>query len=677
MDAGDLRLLVTGTVGDGGMMGSRCAVGPLHSRSKSLFWLTVWFIAGLLLVAGLWLARPSTVGAAPATSLTVACASGEAGLQAAFASAQPNAPLTINIDRPNCLMPVNNGLVMGAGLTITLNGRGLTLNGAGGPSALSILTMNDTTSPSTLTVNDTTLEHADEGIFEPAAGSGTAQGTVNFNRGTIQDMTDNAIESQYCNVDRSAFTGNGTGVGCFYAQVTRSTINGNTYGLDGWVSVVSDSVVSGNQWGFYVYRATVTNSSIVNNDYGVLIDIYDPETYGVSTITDSTISGNTTVGIFVFEERLDDLSSPVAVSVVRSRVSHNGVGIADGPAATLGDFPLNASCSSQPNILAVSQTLVDHNSGNGIKVCDFMTVSGSTISDNGGNAVAAAVATITDSTISGNSAGVNARGNATIALTTIAGNQGYGVLSSNAIILTGVILAGNDGPNCRGGSEAPVQIDNGGNLATDSTCHFRQGTSAENVNIADLHLGSLANNGGIKAGASGSQQTLPTMELGPNSLALDRLTANNADQCLDANGQVVTDPVTGSAITTDERGVARPQGTGCDSGAYEAGDQLFVLPGSTDVVRAGFFALIRVKALDTAGRNVSGRGLPVASVELDGPDGQVVAFSYPFQFGRFGGTPGYQLAINTRNLAPGDWTLIVQTGSGKNASLSSVVFTVR
>lgn len=82
----------------------------------------------------------------------------------------------------------------------------------------------------------------------------------------------------------------------------------------------------------------------------------------------------------------------------------------------------------------------------------------------------------------------------------------------------------------------------GGNITGDNTCstQFTQPTDKNNITNLKDFLGPLSNNGGY----------VPTMPLLAGSPAID-------------NGVTVSD------LTTDARGVTRPQGAAYDSGAYE------------------------------------------------------------------------------------------------------------
>ena len=137
----------------------------------------------------------------------------------------------------------------------------------------------------------------------------------------------------------------------------------------------------------------------------------------------------------------------------------------------------------------------------------------------GGLNQAAAGATLTQDTIAGNVAtgvggGLNAAGGAVIAASNsvIASNHGAGVVA-----------------NCSG----PVAPGANDIVFGDNTCGVLQS--------GDPRLGPLAANGG----------PTQTMALLAGSSAINVVSANNCP------------------LGTDERGVARPQGSGCDAGAYE------------------------------------------------------------------------------------------------------------
>ena len=202
-----------------------------------------------------------------------------------------------------------------------------------------------------------------------------------------------------------------------------------------------------------------------------------------------------------------------------------------------------------------------------------VTVAGTTIQGGYyGISQLAGTLTVTDSTIT-QAAQVAIPvlgGSASIVSSTITGS-GDGLLAENSgsISVSGSILADNHGTiqdpaadifptditgaNCYG----PV-TDGGYNLSTDQSCAFTATGSQNNVTDAQLNLGPLQFNGG----------PTQTQEPGPGSVAIDAIPAADTALC------------TG----TDQRGVSRPQGSGCDIGSVEV-----VSPGEGDI---GFQPLV-------------------------------------------------------------------------------------
>lgn len=92
------------------------------------------------------------------------------------------------------------------------------------------------------------------------------------------------------------------------------------------------------------------------------------------------------------------------------------------------------------------------------------------------------------------------------------------------------------------GQSSPSITSSGGNITDNASCndYFTDPTDQTEVNPADLHLGTLGNHGG----------SIPTIPLEEGSIAIDS-------------------GVTVPSLTTDARGIARPQCSAYDSGAYE------------------------------------------------------------------------------------------------------------
>src|SRR3989338_5523193 len=176
------------------------------------------------------------------------------------------------------------------------------------------------------------------------------------------------------------------------------------------------------------------------------------------------------------------------------------------------------------------------------------TVSGnSTIGRGGGIYNLDLTATITNSTISGNTAlnggGIfNRDGTVSITHATITGNtasdNGGGIWNfGGTMTLANTIVSGNTAATLSGDCAGSI-TSLGHNLASDASCAF---AGAGDLNSTDPLLGPLQNNGG----------ETETHALLAGSPAIDAV------------------PLAFCTLPTDQRGVARPQGTGCDMGAFE------------------------------------------------------------------------------------------------------------
>ncbi len=180
----------------------------------------------------------------------------------------------------------------------------------------------------------------------------------------------------------------------------------------------------------------------------------------------------------------------------------------------------------------------------------------------GGIGISNSALTLTNVTIAGNSAtsgggaifmangGQATLNNSTVVNNTVLSLSGIGGAFNGGATVSNTIISGNTSAtgNCSG---AIASL--GYNLDSDGSCQL--GASAD-ISLVDPQLAPVANNGGPTS----------TAALLPGSRAI------NAGDC------------TGGTVTTDQRGIARPQGATCDIGAYElaAGGN-----GATTTVPAG------------------------------------------------------------------------------------------
>jgi hypothetical protein len=267
-------------------------------------------------------------------------------------------------------------------------------------------------------------------------------------------------------------------------------------------------------------------------------------------------------------------------------VTFNGITITGGQS---GGFGGGVNSSGGP--LTFNNSTVTGNtataSGGGIALVGTLTLTNTTVSNNsatagGGGKLVNGAVVVTNSTISGNTSaggggGIHANpGPVTITNSTITGNTGAlggGVVAQNAAItLVYATIVGNTsdteanvfvstslvsfgsvvalplggGTNC-GSPGSPSFTSNGYNFSDDASCGFTQPTDSQNAGSPGL--GALANNGG------------PTSTLLPQS----------GSPLIDAIVTASCQADGASGITADQRGITRPQGSGCDIGAVEVG----------------------------------------------------------------------------------------------------------
>jgi chitodextrinase len=266
--------------------------------------------------------------------------------------------------------------------------------------------------------------------------------------------------------------------------------------------------------------------------------------HGTLTVTGSTFTGN---------------SAPSSTGTSGGGIDNSGTLNLSTSTFTSNTGQEGGAVFNQKTATVTSSTFTGNTAtiyGGGalLNAAGTMTVTGSTFTGNtgpGGGAIDNdTTLNISDSTFNGNTGGSNGGGAiinfgpTTVTQSTIAGNSslyGANILNYTGFTLKismSIVANGQSGPNCGGGQ--PV-TDVGYNLDTGSSCGF----STENNSKSDTspQLGPLASNGG----------PAQTMALPSGSPAIDAIPASTS----------------GCIGTTDQRGITRPQGTGCDMGAYE------------------------------------------------------------------------------------------------------------
>jgi predicted outer membrane repeat protein len=241
--------------------------------------------------------------------------------------------------------------------------------------------------------------------------------------------------------------------------------------------------------------------------------------------------------------------------------SMSGVTIFNGYGSTGGGI-LNNGALTVINSTLSGNSATSYGGGilnNGTLAVINSTLSGNSATTYGGGIFNLGVLTVVNVTLSGNSAnyggGIYADGldggTLNVSFTTLSGNSAstlggaiYFYYTPSATTIKSSILANtSSGGNCY--AEGGTVTSAGFNLSDDPSCPF-QITDFNNT-PAGLDPSGLKNNGG----------PTPTIALLATSAALDLIPTN---ACSD---------VAGNLVTTDQRGITRPQGPACDAGAFE------------------------------------------------------------------------------------------------------------
>lgn len=193
------------------------------------------------------------------------------------------------------------------------------------------------------------------------------------------------------------------------------------------------------------------------------------------------------------------------------------------------------------------ETHVMHNTGGGSMTVERSTISGhrvgrySALYNNMDSTMA-----LVNSTVSGNSgSGITSLGDLNLTFTTISGNGLSGLYGNSGeadpmtFRLENSVIENNGEQDCAFQLGHSIVFDRRGRNLTDGSCDFDYGGLYPRPPEGDFFLGPLADNGG-------PTQTRALLE-----------------------GSRGIDTATGPCLATDQRGVGRPVGGGCDVGSYE------------------------------------------------------------------------------------------------------------
>jgi hypothetical protein len=336
----------------------------------------------------------------------------------------------------------------------------------------------------------------------------------------------------------------------FNTALTTLPVSGSTFSANEAVDGDGGAIDDEGAMAFTVTNSTFSDNGATPNNGGAIFDnalaaltvsssgfdhntadrgsaIYDNEstsaTIGSTTITDNVAT--TSAAVYI-----DDGGSTTN-TFTADELDGNRAGQAGG-AIRLEGGKLAISASSfvgnHANSLGGG---IDVDSGDGVTLTNT-TISGNHALEGGGVALnAAAPVSFTNVTIAFNSAETGGGGGVGGANTATTG--GTGVVNT--------LIGDNAGGDCGFGvvTQFHATVDSGNNLDSDGTCFGGLGVSSDKPSVDPLASTAAANGGPVKTDA-----------LSTGSPAINAAKA-------------------GACPGTDARGVSRPQGAGCDIGAFE------------------------------------------------------------------------------------------------------------
>jgi predicted outer membrane repeat protein len=323
-------------------------------------------------------------------------------------------------------------------------------------------------------------------------------------------------------------------------------------------SSVSDDISSNDGAGVYNAGTLEIIGSTVSNNGGGLPGASGGGIYNASggklTVVSSTISDNGVhdggqgAGIY------NDGSLNVLTSTISDNddFSGSGAGIYNSGSLSV----LSTTFSGNSSIGDFGGAI--YNDGVATVLKSTLTGNSATEGNWGGAIFNDGTLTIINSTLSANTtdsgrggAIYNFSGTVVMSFSTVSANSaddGGAIYNEGTLTLKSTLLAGqSSGGNCFEAGTGSASSD-GYNLSDDSTCTFLTQTGDQNNSTtAGLSPSGLQNNGG----------PTQTIALLSTSSALNAIPVG-----------ACTDTI-GNKINTDQRGVKRPQGSGCDIGAFE------------------------------------------------------------------------------------------------------------
>ena len=362
-----------------------------------------------------------------------------------------------------------------------------------------------------------------------AANGGASGGTVTLPSGCVYTLT----------VQRNATDG-GTGLPVITGKVTIQG-NGATIARSAKAGTAAFRILDVAKNGHLTLNSLTLKNGLADNGAQGGGAIFN---HGTLSVTSGTFTGN---------------SSPARTGTSGGAIDSSGTLTVTTSTFSGNSAQEGGGIFNQQTATVTKSTFTDNNAtifGGGALVdgAGTTTVTGDTFVGNtgpGGGAIDNdATVNVTNSTFVNNTAGSNGGGavvnfgTAKITQSTLSGNTspfGADLLNFTGDTLSvgmSIVAGGLGGSNCGGGS--PV-TDAGYNIDSGSSCGFS--AASHSMSNTQPQLDALASNGG----------PTQTMALPAGSPAVNAIPPATA----------------GCTGSTDQRGTARPQGSGCDIGAYE------------------------------------------------------------------------------------------------------------
>lgn len=466
--------------------------------------------------------------------------SGTGSLRDAIVGASAGDTIDFNLTYPATITLTSGDLFISPNLTI--NGPGASKLAISGNNLYRVF---DIGSGATVTISGLTIQDGNvAGAF-----SDTGGGIRNTGALTVSDC---ALSNNTADFGGGIYNFPGKTL-----TVTNCTLSGNSAALGG--GIYNDNTGA---------SAAVSNSTLSSNSAGLGAGIYNVSGGSVA-VSKSTLSSN----------------SATTVSLGSSTYCGDGGGIVNGSGATLtvtsstlSSNSATSSCAGIPSAaggidnggtLIVTDSTLSGNSADfagGIANGGTLSVTTSTLSGNFTNFLEGGgienfkngAVTVTNSTLSGNfgndGGGIENDGTLTVTSSTFSGNRAGNFINTGGgisnekdgtVTLKNTILAGSSSSSSSGNCYSPVGTitSQDHNISDDTTCDtFLLGSHDLPNTPAGLDTSGLKDNGG----------PTKTIALQPTSPAVNAI-----------------NPLSDCSVSTDQRGVSRPQGTYCDIGAFE------------------------------------------------------------------------------------------------------------